>query len=28
GFGRPSIGKFGGGAATDLFLIKLSLLLI
>jgi hypothetical protein len=28
GFGRPSLGRFGGGAATDLFLIKLSLLLI
>ncbi|MGZ3425524.1 MAG: hypothetical protein ACXVCV_02695, partial [Polyangia bacterium] len=28
GFGRPSLTRFGGGAATDLFLIKLSLLLI
>jgi hypothetical protein len=27
GFGRPSLTKFGGGAATDLFLIKLLLLL-
>ena len=28
GFGRPSITRFSGGPATDLFLIKLSLLLI
>ena len=28
GFGRPSITRFSGGAATDLFLLKLSLLLI
>ncbi|HEX6839346.1 MAG TPA: DUF5916 domain-containing protein, partial [Polyangia bacterium] len=28
GFGRPSITRFANGAATDLFLIKLSLLLI
>ncbi len=28
GFGRPSLTRFGGGPATDLFLIKLSLLLI
>jgi hypothetical protein len=28
GFGRPSITRFGGGAATDLFLVKLSLLLM
>lgn len=28
GAGRPSLSRFGGGAATDLFLIKLSLLLI
>jgi hypothetical protein len=28
GFGRPSITRFSGGAGTDLFLLKLSLLLI
>lgn len=28
GFGRPSLTKFAGGAGTDLFLLKLSLLLI
>ena len=28
GFGRPSFTRFAGGAATDLFLIKLSLLVM
>jgi hypothetical protein len=28
GFGRPSLSRFTGGAATDLFLIKLSLLVM
>jgi len=28
GFGRPSLAQFANGAATDLFLVKLSLLLM